>query len=219
MNEHSLHSTIKNWYSIPGDEFEVKIDDFIIDIKRRDLLIEIQTTNFFSIKKKLETLTKNHPVRLVHPIPQHKWIIRTTNSGEVMNRRKSPKKGKIADLFYELVSFPHLVGEDRFSLEILMIREEEVRCNDGTGSWRRRGISIKDRRLIDVVDRILFRNKQDFLRFLPFKASEHFTNRKLAKFSGESIDLTRKITYCLRKMGAIIAVDRNGKELIFTDFA
>jgi len=32
MNEHSLHSEIKNGYSLPGDKLEVKVDDFIIDI-------------------------------------------------------------------------------------------------------------------------------------------------------------------------------------------
>jgi hypothetical protein len=50
MNEHSLHSEIKKWYTLPGDRFEVKIDDFIVDIVRHALLIEIQTRNFSAIK-------------------------------------------------------------------------------------------------------------------------------------------------------------------------
>jgi hypothetical protein len=49
MNEYSLHSAIKNWYSLPGDKFEVRIDDFIVDIVRETLLIEIQTKNFSAI--------------------------------------------------------------------------------------------------------------------------------------------------------------------------
>ena len=215
MNQYSLHSAIKNWYSLPGDRFEVRVDDFIVDIVRETLLIEIQTRNFSAIKKKLTKLLENHKVRLVYPIPQQKWIVHVTESGEIVRRRKSPKKGRLFDLFYELVRTPNLVKEENFSLEVLMIEEEEVRCNDGKGSWRRRGVSIKDRRLMNVNSKTFFKNEKDFLRFLPSDQTKPFTNKKLAKLSGVSINLARKITYCLRKMGAITTVGKKGKELIF----
>ncbi|MCK5593349.1 hypothetical protein KAI31_04555, partial [Candidatus Bathyarchaeota archaeon] len=144
MNEHSLHSEIKEWYAVPGDRIEVKIDDFIIDIARGTLLIEIQTRNFSAIKRKLSNLVENHQVRLVHPIPERKWIVRVTETGKIVGRRKSPRKGRLVDLFYELVSISDLIGNKNFSLEVLMIEEEEIRCNNGKGSWRRKGVSIKD---------------------------------------------------------------------------
>jgi hypothetical protein len=207
--------SIKNWYSLPGDKFEVRIDDFIVDIVRETLLIEIQTRNFFAIKKKLTKLLENHKVRLVYPIPQQKWIVHVTESGEIIRRRKSPKKGRLFDLFYELVRTPNLIKEENFSLDVLMIEEEEVRCNDGKGSWRRRGVSIKDRRLMNVNSKTFFKNEKDFLRFLPSDLTKPFTNKKLSKLSGVSINLARKITYCLRKMGTITTVGKKGKELIF----
>ena len=154
MNEYSLHSAIKNWYSLPGDKFEVRIDGFIVDIVRESLLIEIQTKNFSAIKKKLTKLLENHEVRLVYSIPQQKWIVYVTESGEIVRRRKSPKKGRLSDLFYELVRTPNLIKEENFSLDVLMIEEEEVRCNDGKGSWRR-GVSIKDRKLMNVHSNVL----------------------------------------------------------------
>ena len=82
MNEHSLHSEIKNWYSLPGDRFEVKIDDFIVDIVRHALLIETQTRNFSAIKMKLTRLLENHEIRLVYSIPQLKWIVHVAKSGD-----------------------------------------------------------------------------------------------------------------------------------------
>ena len=121
MNEHSLHSAIKDWYSLPNDRFEVKIDGFIIDIQRGDLLIEVQTKSFHAIKRKLSSLVENHQVRLVYPIPERKWIIRITESGESVSKRKSPRRGKLVDLFYELVSIPNLIARENFSLEVLMI--------------------------------------------------------------------------------------------------
>jgi hypothetical protein len=215
MNQYSLHSAIKDWYSVPGDKLEVRVDDFIVDVVRQPLLIEIQTQNFSAIKKKLLKLLENHQVRLVYPIPQRKWIVHVTESGEIIRRRKSPKKGRLVDLFYELVRTPNLVKEENFSLEVLMIEEEEVRCDDGRGSWRRRGVSIKDRRLLNVNSKALFKNEKDFLGFLPGDLTRPFTNKRLATLSGVSISLARKITYCLRKMGAITTVGKKGKELVF----
>jgi len=58
MTEYSLHSEIKNWYMVSGDELEVKVEGFIIDIVRGKLLIEIQTGNFSVVKKKLIKLLK-----------------------------------------------------------------------------------------------------------------------------------------------------------------
>jgi len=217
MNEHSLHSAIKDWYSVPKDRFEVRVDGFIIDILRENLLIEVQTKSFRAVKRKLSSLVESHQVRLVYPIPEKKWIVRITESSELVAKRKSPRKGRLVDLFYELVSIPDLIARENFSLEVLMIEEEEIRCSDGKGSWRRRGVSIKDRRLINVTDRVLFRNETDFLRFLPNDLKRPFTNRSLADQTRVSINLTRKMTYCLRKMGAIKRVGKNGTELIFVD--
>jgi hypothetical protein len=215
MPEYSLHSAIKDWYSGSGDELEVRVDDFIVDVLRGELLIEIQTGNFSVIKKKLTKLLLNNQVRLVYPIAQLKWIVHVSRSGEFVRKRKSPKKGKLTDLFYELVHAPSLIKDRNFSLEVLLIEEEEVRCNDGRGSWRRRGVSVKDRKLLNVFDRIVFEDSRDFLEFLPKELDGYFTNKVLASKMGISIRLAQKITYCLRKMGAISIAKKKRNELLF----
>ena len=215
MTEHSLHSEIKDWYKVSGDELEVKVEDFIVDILRGKLLIEIQTGSFSAVKKKLIKLLLNNQVRLVYPIAKLKWIVHVSRSGEFVRRRKSPKKGKLIDLFYELVHTPSLIKDRNFSLEVLLIEEEELRCNDGRGSWRRRGVSVKDRKLLKVFDRIVFEDSRDFLEFLPKELDGYFTNKVLALKRGISIKLAQKITYCLRKMGAISIAGKKGNELLF----
>jgi hypothetical protein len=215
MTEYSLHSEIKDWYKIPGDEPEAKVEDFIIDILRGKLLIEIQTGNFSAVKKKLGKLLLNNQVRLVYPIAKLKWIVYVSREGEVVRRRKSPKKGKLIDLFYELVRTSSLIKDRNFSVEVLLIEEEEIRCNDGRGSWRRKGVSIKDKKLLTVFDRIVFENSHDFLEFLPKELDWHFTNKLLALKLGISIGLAQKISYCLRKMGVISIADKKRNELMF----
>jgi len=215
MTEYSLHSEIKDWYKISGDALEVKVKDFRIDILRGKLLIEIQTSNFFAIKKKLLKLLLSNQVRLVYPIAKLKWIVHVSGSGEFVRRRKSPKKGKLLDLFYELVHAPSLIKDRNFSLEVLLIEEEELRCYDGRGSWRRRGVSVKDRKLLRVFERFAFEDSRDFLEFLPKELDEYFTNEVLALKLGISIRLARKITYCLRRMGAISIAGKKRSELLF----
>ena len=216
MNEFSLHLEIKKVYSIPGDLFEVKLDNYIVDVLRGNLAIEVQTRNFSALKEKLQVLTKKHQVRLVYPLVEKKWITYVTKDYEVLNRRKSSKNGRLTDLFRELVMIPHMIGAENFSLEVLLVDEEEVRCLDGKGSRRRRrGASIKERKLLKVNGRILFQTKADYLEILPDGLKEVFTNRDLAKLSKISMRIAQQITYCLRKSGVIQLVGKKGRELAF----
>ena len=215
MNECSLHSEIKKVYSLPGDQFEVKLGNYIVDILRENLVIEVQTKNFSALKEKLQVLTENYRVRLVYPLTEKKWITHVTKDHVVLNTRKSRRKGKITDLFRELVMIPHMIGEENFSLEVLLIDEEEVRCDDGKGSWRRKGVSVKDRNLLKVIDRLLFQTKADYLKILPKGLNEMFTNRELATLGKISVRSAQQITYCLRKSGVIRLAGKKGRELIF----
>jgi hypothetical protein len=214
-NESSLHSAVKAWIARTGDRFEVDVDGFVVDIVRGDLLIEVQTRNFSSIREKLHKLVRNHHVRLVYPIAERKWIVHVDRtSRRAVHRRLSPKKGRLIDLFDELVRIPQLVKEENFELEVIMVEEEEVRCNDGRGSWRRRGASIKDHHLIRVVDSALFRCVEDFLGFLPVDLAQPFTSRQLAERLGISLRIARRMTYSLREMGALQVAGKTGRALL-----
>lgn len=213
--EKSLHGSLIEWYAQRGDAFEVKLDGFIVDIVRGDLLIEVQTRNLAVLKTKLRRLLSSHRVRLVHPIATQKWILHVTRKGQVRTRRRSPKRGRLEDLFEELVSIPDLITHPNFELEIAMVEEEEVRRADGRGSWRRKGVSILDRRLIRVLETVRFTCPKDFSRFVPDRLEEPFTNRLLAERTHTPVYAVRRITYCLRKMGAIRTVGKKGNELWF----
>lgn len=209
MQETSLHASLKNLYSGQDGRQEVPVDGYLIDVVSGDLLIEIQTRNFTALKPKLTELLSHHQVHLVHPIAQEKWITRLPLKGEKpINRRKSPKRGRVEHLFLELVRIPHLVAHPNLTLEILLIREEEIRRNDGRGSWRRRGWSITDRCLVEVVERQTFVSPDDFRVFIPEALPQPFTASELASALGIPGYLARKMVYCLRAMNLI---EDNGK--------
>src|SRR4030067_3251211 len=112
LNEKPLHTSLKEWYARSGDQFEVAVDGFVIDIVQDDLLLEIQTCNFASIKPKLFSLVRTHKTRLIYPIAKEKWIIRLAkDDGAGAARRKAPQRGRGEELFWEMVSFPPFLSD------------------------------------------------------------------------------------------------------------
>jgi hypothetical protein len=216
-NEQPLHAALKAWYARPGDELEMSVDGFVIDIVRGDLLIEIQTGNFSSIKRKVRTLVRDHPVRLVYPIAREKWIVRLSKdgSGEVLGRRKSPKRGAPEHVFAELVRLPKLLASPNFSVEVLLVQAEEVRSYDGKRAWRRHGWVIEERRLLEVVDRRLFETPEDLAALVPPGLAEPWTTADLAAAVGQPRWLARKMAYCLRKLGAVEPVGKRGNAILY----
>ena len=194
---------------------EVSVDGFVVDVVRNGLLIEIQTRNFAAIKKKLLSLRRNNKVRLVYPLPQKKWIVKETIDGSrQLSRRLSPKRCGFEDVFNELVRIPTMVAHENFSIELLLTEEEEIRRQDGKGSWRRRGWSIIDRKLVEVVDRRLYKTPSDFLHFIPESLEKPFTNSDLAESLGISRQLCQRMTYCLRRMNTLKKVGKRGNALL-----
>jgi hypothetical protein len=212
LNEKSLHASLKAWYAQPGDSFEVNVDGSVIDIVRGELLVEIQTRGFSALKRKLEKLVTNHVVRLVYPIAAEKWIVRLSDDRAMeLGRRKSPKHGAMTELFRELVSFPHLISHPNFSLEVLLIQEEEVRQQGLARNWRRRGWGTVERRLVQVMDRRLFAAPADLAALLPTTLNEPFTTIGLADAIDQPRWLAQKMVYCLRSMGVIAEAGKQGK--------
>jgi len=217
LNEMSLHAALKKWYMQPGDELEMHIDGYVVDIVRGDLLVEIQTRNFSALKHKLSNLTTDRQVRLVHPIPSEKWILRvSTNGRKQISRRKSPKRGCVEHLFSELVSFPSLAANPNFSIEVLLTQEEELWKNDGKGSWRRKRWSISDRRLLNVHESVILTSISDYQNLLPSSLPREFTTADLKEGLGLNYRLAGKMAYCLREMGAIKQTGKKGNAFLYT---
>jgi len=216
LNEKPLHEALKQWCAQPGDAFEVSVDGFVVDIVRGDLLIEIQTRNFGAIRKKLEKLLVHHRVRLVYPIPCVKWIIKQPDDEDSpVSRRKSPGHRAFENIFDELVSFPQLLMNPNFSLELLLIEEEEVRRYDGARGWRRRGWVTHERRLLRVVEQRILLAPDDIAGFMPPGLAEPFTTSDLAAAITRSRRLAQKMVYCLRLTGCITPVGKRANSILY----
>lgn len=194
LKEGSLHAALKQWAARPGDRFEQPVDGFIVDILRGDDVVEIQTGHFASMRRKLTALTATRRVHVVHPVAVERWIVRG------VKRRRSPRRRELFSLFEPLVSIPEIAARDTFSLEIVLVSEELVREGD---------VAV-DRRLLTVHDSAVFRGPAEFASLLPDVLAERFTNADLAAALKRPRWLAEKMTYALRKMGALAVVGRRG---------
>ncbi len=199
MPERGLHAELKEWLKEPGDLVEGMVWGYRADIIRGDILIEIQTGNFPQIKAKLVRLLKGYQVRLVHPVPVRKWIIREVEGKR--QRRVSPRKGRVEEVFNELIYCPTLPLDSNFSLEVIMVDAEERQAVRWRGRKRTR-YTVTERHLLKVVGREVFERPRDYLRLLP-QMNGAFTARQLSKASGLRITLARRMVYCLARMGVI----------------
>jgi hypothetical protein len=217
LRESSLHAALKEFYARPGDRLEEPVDGYWIDIVRGEQLIEIQTGSFAALRTKLAHFLPDRPVRVVLPLAVEKQLVQVDErDGRLLRCRRSPKRQREVDLFGELVHLARHAASPGFSLELALVSVAEVRVHDGRGSWRRRGVSVVDRRLIDVRGVRAFHATLDYLALLPDALPEPFTVADLAAGTGAPQRLAGQMAYTLRHMGVLRAVGKRGNALLYT---
>jgi hypothetical protein len=187
----------------PGDRFEVELGGFVIDICRGDTLIEIQTTSFAAMARKLDRLLSEHKICIVHPIAVETYLHKPGAAP-----RRSPKRNDIYALFDELVSMPTLLDHPNLTIEaaLVVIDKHQVadrRLNRGRGGWR-----TVDRELREVRSRHRFDSVRDLGLLLPGGLPPIFTTAELARAARTSKDRAQKMAYCLRANGLVEATGR-----------
>lgn len=217
FREGSLHAALKARYAaaIPEARIEAAVDGHVVDVAGPTELVEIQTGSFGSASRKLERLVESHRVVLVYPIPVERWLVSVDGDGQVLGRRRSPKRGLALDLFDELVNLPALIAHPNFRIELALISEEEVRGPIPEGvrhryprRWRR-----VDRRLLDVIETRRVGTPADLLGLLPGGLPDPFTTADIVAATGRSKRLAMRAVYCLERSGAVERLPRQGRHL------
>ena len=204
LNEGSLHATLKAHYSEPGDEFEVPLGRFVIDIKRGSRLIEVQTVSFKSMGKKLDHLLPDYQVLLVHPIATTTYLERPN-----AKPRKSPKKASIYSLFDELVSVPTLIDHPNLTIEVPLVTVSKTQIVDPKARRGRGGYRTVNRSLREIHTIHRFETAEDLLALVPTDdLPERFTTADIANVMGVHRSVAQRIAYCFRPLGFFIEHNR-----------
>src|SRR4051794_31327259 len=126
--ETSLHRSLKQFYADENSAIEVRRGRYRIDVVRGEELIEIQHGSLAAIRDKVRTLAAENDVRVVKPIVVRKTIVKLAKrGGKELQRRTSPKRGTLLELFDELVYFRRSFPLPRLTLEVVLVDIEERR--------------------------------------------------------------------------------------------
>lgn len=210
LREGPLHRDLKQLLAAPGDAFEVKVDGFVIDLVRADgELVEVQTGGFSALRTKLDALLDRHRIRIVHPVPARRRIMRVDEHGEVLSTRPSPKKPGPATIFEGLVSFPTLLSHPNLTIEVVLCHEDHVRA-PAPVRGRRYLRDPGERRLREVLERIELTGPRDLAALLP-ELEAPFTTRELATAMKVPLPLAQKAAACCRALGVFEDAGKRGR--------
>jgi hypothetical protein len=216
--ETSLHRQLKSHYAPEASSTEVTLGPFRIDVVRSGELIEIQHGSLAAIRDKVLALTKQYQVRVVKPIVVSKCLVKRAARGRrVIDRRMSPKRGSILDLFHEMVYFCRVFPRPNLTLEVPLVSVEEWRYpGHGRRRWRRpRDFRVEDQKLLEVQTTYEFHTAADLAGLLPLDVPVPFGTAHLAHALRIDVGFAQRIAYSLRQTGAIQQVGKAGNALLY----
>jgi hypothetical protein len=203
--ETSLHRELKQLYAAGDARTEVRLGRYRIDVVVDDELIEIQHGSLAAIRDKVRHLLGEHRVRVVKPIVASKVLIkRARKNGRVVERRQSPKRGTMFDLFDEMIYFTRVFPHPRLSIDVVLVDIEEWRY-PGHGRRRRyraNDFQVEDQKLCRVLDIQTITAADDLRRLIDCSLESPFDTGDLARSLGIQRWIAQRIAYCFREMGA-----------------
>ena len=216
--ETSLHRELKSLYAGRDAQFEAQLGKYRIDVVSRGRLVEIQHGPLTAIRDKVKDLLREHRVTVVKPIVVRKQLVKlAAKGGQVTGRRLSPKRGQLLDLFDDLVHFTRVFPHRRLTLEVPLVDIEQWRY-PGHGRrrrWRRTDYQIEDQKLLTVHQTHRFRTRWDVAKLVSCPLPQPFHTGNLAESLEVDRWIAQRIAYCLREMGVVRQVGKQGNALLY----
>ncbi|MBI2824633.1 MAG: hypothetical protein HYX69_08110 [Planctomycetia bacterium] len=216
--ETSLHRELKALYADDDARVEVRVGRYRVDAVAGGELVEIQHGRLGAIAVKIRDLLAGHRVRIVKPIVCEKLLVKRRRSGgRIVSHRRSPKRGRVLDLFHELVYFTKVFPHPRLTVEALLVDIEEHRFA-GHGRrrrWRRDDHQVEDQRLVRVRESHVVRTPSDLVALLACELAAPFHSGDLADRLDVPRFLAQRIAYCLREAGAAKPVGKRGNAVLY----
>lgn len=215
LNERSLHRALKERYAERGAVFEQPVEGFVADVMIGERIVEIHTGSFTGLRKKLTRLLPKHPVTLVYPIAQDRYIVKLPTTPDAAgSRRKSPKHDSLFFVFSALTSIPRLLQHPNLTLEVVMTIEEVVRVPGATRRRRNGWVSV-DRRLLEVAETHRIEGMGDLFAHLDERLPPRFTTLHLAEAMRSSRRLGQQAAFCFREAGLVEVCAKAGNALVY----
>ena len=239
LSEKSVHSVLK-YYFAPDEKYhEQKIGTFVADICIDGEIYEIQTKQFYLMKRKLDYFLNEHEVTIVYPVSLENtlhWVecdsditseevtneslLTCANLNEVRNRhittsRKTRKKGMPYLFFHELYGIKDFLHHPNLHFILAILSTEEYRLLDGYGPQKKIRATKTDKAPIELLDLISIRTPEDYKQLIPEGLPEEFTSDIFAKKAGIGRSLAGTTLNILYEMNVVERIGKQGKSYVY----
>lgn len=216
LSEKTMHAVLKNYYAPDEDMHEIPIESYVADIYTGTEIIEIQTRAFERMRKKLESFLALYPVTIVYPIPREKWLYWIDEeTGEVSDKRKSPKKGNPYQAFMELYKIRPYLTHPNLRLKLLLIDMEEYRLLNGWSKDKKRGSERYDRMPLALSEEICLDSYKDYMQLIPYDLPEQFTVKEFAKHTKIPARLAGTVLLILFDLKLVNRIGKRGNSYLY----
>lgn len=213
--ETTLHRQLKDRYGTAvGGRLEVAAEGFRADAIGSDgVWIEVQSGPLGPLRPKLERILPRRRVRVIKPVVLERRVVRRGRpDGPDLSARRSPRRGRLTDVFADLVGLALLVPHPQLELEVLGVAIDEVRVP----RRRRPGFAVVDRSLREVLTTVPVAGAPDLWGLLPPTLPDPFSTRDLAERLAVPRVLAERVAYCLRVSGAATPCGKVGNRILYS---
>ena len=180
LAEKRMHLILKRFLTENEDLHEVGVANtrFVSDVRIGNDVFEVQTGSFYPMQKKIAHYLDHTDcnVTVLHPIPVRKWISWIDpKSGNVSDRSRSPKAGRVLDLLPELYCLLPYLGHPRLTFRVLLIEAQEFRILSGRRNNPKSHALKYERIPLALIDDVTLSSKNDFRNLIPRSLPPHFT--------------------------------------------
>lgn len=216
LTEKTVHAVLKNYYQPDPSKQEIPIGNLVADIFTGEEILEIQTRNFFPLRKKLEAFLPDYPVTIIYPLPYQKWVIWIDEeTGELTPKRKSPKTGSLYDAFKELYKIKDFLSHCHLTIKVVFLDMEEYRLLNGWSRDRKRGSRRYDRIPLSLVEETTLTCPEDYLQLLPYGLEEPFSVKTFAKAVKIKQDRASQILQILYQFNLVERIGKKGNAYLY----
>jgi hypothetical protein len=203
LREKGVHAALKYYYEPFPSNHEIKVGRFVADIVGENGIIEIQTRRFFRLREKLRDFLSACPVTVVYPVVTDRWLIRMEEeTGSMISRRKSSKRGRPLDIFFELYSIREFLTNPDLHFLLPCIQIEEYRL----GKSRQKGTFYP----IALTQELAVERPKDWLALLPEGLPDPFTTQDLARLGKISRETAGRAALLLHELGLLTRTRKSG---------
>lgn len=216
QQEKILHRTIKYYLEKDEQYHEIKVGKMFADIKKDNLIYEIQTAHFNSLRHKLDVFLPDYQVKVVYPIAYNKTIHLINSLGEI-SIRKSPKKGSSFALFIELYKIKSYLKNTNLSFKILLIDIDEYRTKTEKKHYHSKGFQKEVQIPTDLIKEYDINNASDIYQLFNEypKLFNNFTSKEFAKIVKVSPNKANTILNVLYYLDIVERIDKNKNAYIY----